>query len=554
MPGIIPAMLLKAGALSLLLLLASRLLGLARESAQAAAFGATGLADLAVLMLTLPDWVTGVLAAGALSYVLVPAWAGRPTAQVDASQRRVARAVLGLGLVLGLAAVAALAVVPEAVLGRLAPGLPATLSGAGGPAAWGLGWSAVALAPALLAALWATRLQHEGDAVGLYGANLVVNGTLVAGIALAGWGLGAAAWGMAGAVTALGLGLMAAMGLRLAWQAWRERRAQGGSGGAVTPMDVASATSATPTASSGLATQAVDAPSAGKGGLGDGAIFLPPPSAWAWAVLAAGLPLALPFAARSLASAQGEGALAIFNYAWKLVELPLMLAIQLVATLAFPRVATAVAAGLDRAESRVALQAAFGLAFALACAACAGLLLAADAAAQVLFGWGRMDATALAHVAAWGRVGAWSLLPQAVSAVGLTVLAAQGRLRPAALWHALALAGLLAVGAFSGTWGTSQGAFLMGALDAVLALVALGVLAAMGAPARRSLPWAAMGAALAVVLGVAVAAPWLVASLPSPWPRLALALLAAGVVLAAAWACAGPVREGLRARRAGPGV
>ena len=50
-------MLLKAGALSLALLLASRLLGLLRESALAATFGASGLADVAVLMLTLPDCI-----------------------------------------------------------------------------------------------------------------------------------------------------------------------------------------------------------------------------------------------------------------------------------------------------------------------------------------------------------------------------------------------------------------------------------------------------------------------------------------------------------------
>ena len=40
-------MFLRAGLLSLSLLLASRLLGLARESVQAAAFGATGLGDVA---------------------------------------------------------------------------------------------------------------------------------------------------------------------------------------------------------------------------------------------------------------------------------------------------------------------------------------------------------------------------------------------------------------------------------------------------------------------------------------------------------------------------
>src|SRR3954466_14966873 len=96
-------MFLKAGALSLALLLASRLLGLLRESAQAAAFGASGMADVVVLMLTLPDWLTGTLASGALAYVLVPAWAGQSPAQVSATERRVAWFLLGAGSLLALA-------------------------------------------------------------------------------------------------------------------------------------------------------------------------------------------------------------------------------------------------------------------------------------------------------------------------------------------------------------------------------------------------------------------------------------------------------------------
>ena len=60
-------MFLRAGLVSLALLLASRVLGLLRESVQAAALGVSGLADVAVLMLTLPDLLTGILAAGALS-------------------------------------------------------------------------------------------------------------------------------------------------------------------------------------------------------------------------------------------------------------------------------------------------------------------------------------------------------------------------------------------------------------------------------------------------------------------------------------------------------
>jgi putative peptidoglycan lipid II flippase len=83
--------------------------------------------------------------------------------------------------------------------------------------------------------------------------------------------------------------------------------------------------------------------------------------------LSSGLPLALPFVARSLASASGEGALATFNYAWKLVELPLLLAIQLAAT-----------PGVSRRHPRfgrggrpggLPLRRAFALAWVLACAA-----------------------------------------------------------------------------------------------------------------------------------------------------------------------------------------
>ena len=96
-------MFLKAGALSLALLLASRLLGLVRESAQAAAFGTSGVADVVVLMLTLPDWLVGVMASGGLAYALLPAWAVQTRQQQDHTQRRVARVLLAAGVLLALA-------------------------------------------------------------------------------------------------------------------------------------------------------------------------------------------------------------------------------------------------------------------------------------------------------------------------------------------------------------------------------------------------------------------------------------------------------------------
>ncbi|MFD0667645.1 lipid II flippase MurJ [Ramlibacter sp. MAHUQ-53] len=506
-------MFLKAGALSLALLLASRLLGLARETAQAAAFGTSGLADVAVLLLTLPDWLTGVAASGALAYVLVPAWAGRDAAAVARSQRRVARVLLAGGVVAGLA----LALGGEQVVAWLAGGLPPALAQA---AAGGLAWSGAALPLALLAALWATRLQHERDFVGLYGANLVVNAALIAGIGLAGWqvaGGQAVAW--------LGGGLMAAMGLRLLWQQLRIGRVGAGAGS----RGAGAAATAPQADGAGRCVSPAPAP--------EPAVL--PVSAWLWAALSAGLPLALPFAARSLASLQGEGALAAFNYAWKLVELPLMLAIQLVATLAFPAVAAAVAGGLREEASRAPVRHAFTLAWALGCAAAAGLLVGADAVAQLLFGWGRMDAAALARVAEWGRVAAWGLLPQALAAVALTVLASQQRLRPAAVVHAIALAGLLAAASVL----PREGAALMLALNAVFAGIALALVAGLGGTGRACLPVRAMALPLAALAVVAALRPLL-----APWAAwhvaagFALAGAAALAVLAAAW----PGEHGLR--------
>jgi putative peptidoglycan lipid II flippase len=449
-------MFLKAGALSLALLLASRLLGLARESAQAAAFGASGLADVVVLMLTLPDWLAGVLASGALAYVLVPSWAGQGAAAVAAAQRRLTVALLAAGVVLALL----LIVLREPAVALLAGGLRDGMRPA---AALAIAWSAVALPAALVAALWTTRLQHERDFKGMYSANLVVNAILVGTIAVS-------ALAPAGSVLHwLGGGLLAAMLARLAWLHWRMP---------------AHAAEAAPTGS------------------------LPAPNVWLWAALSAGLPLALPFVARSVASQSGEGALATFNYAWKLVELPLILAVQLVAALAFPMIARA-AAGGDAQATGAAVRNAFALAWALACAAAAALLLGAPAIARLLFGWGRMGAAALELVSRWGSLGAWSLLPQAVIAVAVTVLATQGRMKWAVGAYVLALLGLL----FAAATGWVDGARLMVMLDFLFAGVALALVAGLGEQARTWMPWRSMViAAGALLLLAAIAGPLSVAS------------------------------------------
>ncbi len=483
-------MLLRAGIVSLLLLLASRLLGLLRESMQAAAFGASGQGDVAVLMLTLPDWIAGLLASGALAYVLVPYWSSVPPALHARSQRRVATVLLALGALLGLA----LWAWPGQAVGLLASGLPPELR----PAARGaMVWSAVSIPLALLAALWATRLQFERDFVGMYAAGLVVNLVLVAAL-----GYLAVRPDPVFALAFLGVCLGMAMFARLAWLGWR-----------LPPDGPAPAQPAA-------------------------AAAMPAASVWLWAVLSAGLPLALPFVARSLASQAGEGELAAFNYAWKLVELPQMLAVQLVATLAFPAIARAIADGQDPGRH---MRQALLLAWTLACAAAAALLAGSPAIAQLLFGWGRMTPDSVARVATWAAVGAWSLLPQAIVAVSLNMLASGRRLRPVVVAYAVALAAL----AVTAPWSRGDGTRLMVVIDTGLAFVALVSLLSLGRAVRGWIPWRPMAVALALLLAcAAVRASGLLTGL-SMASGLACAVAAALAVAAGAWLVSGERLPGL---------
>ena len=449
-------MYLRAGVFSLGLLLLSRALGLLRESAQAAAFGSTGMGDAVIVMFTLPDLLVGMLVSGALSYVLLPVWAQQSPATQAAGQKKIAYALVGGGLVLG----ALVWLFSGAVVQALAPGLAGDMKAASASA---LGWSAVVLPLAMLAALWVTRLQHERDFVGMYAGNLVVNAALVMGLFV----VAKSAAPQISALSLLGICLVIAMLARLAWLAWR-----------------------LPSSSQSVANMQP--------------AELPPASVWLWAALSSGLLLALPLVARSLASSAGEGALASFNYAWKLIELPLVLAVQLVASLAFPAITRTVAGTPERAQ---AVSLAFLIAWALACAAVAVVATFSLPIASLLFGWGRMSAAHLEVIAQWSAVGIWSLLPQAVIAVLLTVMATTGRMHVAVWVYALGLTVLLLAGWLGSFNGTSVGTNVMWLLNAVFAGIAVVLMALERRSIKDVFPYLACLAPLLVSAGLVLFKP-----------------------------------------------
>jgi hypothetical protein len=151
-----------------------------------------------------------------------------------------------------------------------------------------------------------------------------------------------------------------------------------------------------------------------------------------------------------------------------------------------------------------------------------------------------MDAAALERVADWGRVAGWSLLPQALVAVSLTVLAAQGRMRIAAAGYGLALAGLLVAAGM----GLSDGAALMAAMDAAFVLVAVACLWALGPRRWAWLPGRAMLAALLPLLMLTLL-PRLNAAAGLGW-GLGLAAAAAMAVMLCTLVASAEVRQALQ--------
>lgn len=507
-----PAMFARASLLSLVLLLFSRLSGLARESALAAALGVGPLADAMVLMLTLPDVVVGMALSGAMSYVLLPYWSKLPGSESRLHQSRIGWLFALIGWILAGVLWEGATWWVSGLSPTLAQASPALADTAMHGAALALPW-------AFIAAVFSARLQHQADMVGLYASNLVVNGVLVMALFWLALPRQAAMPSIQVLTGMMGV-LVVSMLARLAWQMYRL-------GGGMSAIRVKKkvADFLFQSSANGIFCHKFSQPT-------------PRLVDWGAAMVVAGVPLAVYLVARSLASRESTGALTTFNYAWKLVELPQLLVVQVLAVLALPALSRAVV------HSEVVwmnvFRRAFTLAWVLACAAMVALWWGAALLAQALFGWGRMDATALVQVAEWGTWGALCLLPCAAVSMWLALLASLGQLHRVALaW--LAVAGLAAV--LGSAW-VHTGLAAMVWLNAVWMTLAVCVLWQHQPLLRRSVPWAE----LALPSGVAMLAGGLANRLlPLPWWQALLAGVACVVcLLLVAWHTSISFRQSVR--------
>jgi murein biosynthesis integral membrane protein MurJ len=361
--------LVKSGLIVALLTLAGRLAGLVREVALAGTVGIGSDADVAVLLLTLPDFLTQVLAAGAINTVLVPVFNSMASPRECAAHFRTFTGwalMLGCGLALAIWAGA-----PGVVL-MLAPGLT---DGAFQRAVLGVGfvaWTLPLTAATAVTGAWLNSQSRFGVAT----AGTLVGNTILI-VVLLGWPR---------SIVALGIGLLAVSGARwfsqiaaLRYPVWHRTEEP-------SPLP------------EGLTRRYIDA------------------AATAAVVFAA------PLVLRALASLDGAGSVATLTYATRVLDVPMGLALGVVPIVVFPRLTAAYVAG-DPNGFRQFLSTGLLSVLALSLPVAAGLAFFGDVAARLLFAFVEVEASAIEGVAAVIRTGAWGLPAVAVSALlqcGLT--------------------------------------------------------------------------------------------------------------------------------------
>jgi len=386
---------LRVFSVSLLLLAASRLLGLVRDVVVATQFGLTGHADAALVVLSFPDLAVNLLWGAAVPAVMVPRMAGHSLQQIASEGARWSRLA---ALLFGVAGVLVWWQ-QRLIVHALAPGLSAADAQL---AAQALGWSALVALPAgAVAMVNNAMLQAQGRLQWQYTGQVVFNLGLIGGLIVA---------AQTGQFIWVALGIVVAALVRLGLM----RRVSHG----------------------GLA-----APADRDRALPD-AVSL---RALGMALAASGLTVFYTLAARSLMSDAGPGQLSVFQYAQRVGELPLHTVFAVASALALARLSAAESRGDSAAAQQDTRQWLRAMVWLSALIALAGMV-AAPGIMRLLFGWGRMTFEAQQQVADAMR---WILLLlplQAAQLVLATRLNSHRRIADQVLGYGAGLLALAAAG------------------------------------------------------------------------------------------------------------
>jgi len=369
--------LLKAGFWVFLGILLGRIAGFAREVLLAGRLGTGTQADLAVLVLTLPDILVNLLMGGAVGAALIPEFK-RLDPTSAARLYRQALLVFGLG---SLALVLVLAWKAAWLIPVFTPGLPLRLHG---QAVHLIRISLWALPLTAASAASAAYLQsHHRFAVTAMGAPLY-NLVLVAGLALTPASR-PLVWTIAGCVPLAAL------------VRWIPQAAQ----------------------SAGL--RGAPAPGVQGAWLLCRSILV----RYLQVLLAGGMLFLLPVLGRRLATLDGEGSMAILNYALKLVELPSGVCLSVFALVLLPTLSELLPDPASAEKARDLLRHCLWILVALALPIALAVAWFREAVVRLVFGWGAMGPGALHRVAVLAALGMISLPAQGLHSVTTAALNAR---------------------------------------------------------------------------------------------------------------------------------
>lgn len=335
-------------------LLLGRLSGFLRESFLAANFGVGVEADIAVLMLSLPDLLVNILVGGALAAALIPEFNRR---------RDMQRPLLGQALLVMAVLFGGLSLLLNVFVGpfmsMFAPGFDEVACGlAVGP----MGVVLWLIPLTVLAGVYTAFLQAQDHfAVPALG-TLLINLVIVVGLVAIGL------WSPASPLHVLAMVVLLGGVLRLLAFAVTGRRVGGWPSFAVRPWLI----------SGDLLKKFLQVASAGS------------------------LLLCFPVVIRAFASYSGEGAVAQVSYALKLVELPLALTVTFLGVVLFPRLSRAFESGSD--QFAVLVLWGLRITLLLALLAVAAMLPIAGALVDMVYGYGKMSADSVVAVSRYFAV------------------------------------------------------------------------------------------------------------------------------------------------------
>lgn len=481
--------LITAGALVTMGLLAGRVLGLAREILLASYFGAGSQADLAISLLVVPDFITGALAGSAVAVTLLPHYASRDDSKASALCWQAAVASFGVFGVLSL--VVGLAITGVAWL--QAEGAAPTEAS---PLAFLIAISAIPLTAAT--AVFASFLQHRAHFAVPAFANVIFNTGIILALVLMPTGL-----------IMLAFGIVLAALLRLASHVAAFFRAGGrGPRGALTPWQLDR-----PMARTYLTTVTTDVCN-----------------------------LFPQFAPYLVIAALG-GALAVFNYAFRLAFVPATLTVTLAQLVLLPWFVKQQRDGNHEnglSHYTVMLQ----VAWCFSLAACLSLSLAAHDIAQLCFGYGKMGEDDVGQVARLFDIGVWALPGMFITSIWQQIMYARGQAKLSML-AALVLALCIAPACWIGYQATGLSGVALA--YAILQFLPAAWLACAGYKQgiiSRLRPSASYLHITLAVLAAWLPLAWLFAGMElPPAAGLGVAVLIGMTILAAGLAACRPVRR-----------